>query len=483
MGAVTLSFLFFLLIFVAVGVASSRFCQSTTADYLLAGRSVPAWLAALSAVATNNSGFMFIGQIAYTWQVGVASVWMMVGWVVGDLVAWYLVHPRVRSISEDANLLTVPALMSMSSNGRQRVVTVVAGALIFVFLGVYAAAQLKAGSTALQTLFGWEPQIGAVLGAMIVVLYCFSGGLRASIWTDAAQSFVMISAMIALLIAGSLKAGSPADVWRNLEAQDPALVRLIPAGLKFGFFPYLIGMVFGGFGAAGQPHILVRFMSIRSRSEIAAARRIYFAWFIPFFLASIAVGLYSRACIPDLTTIPLADGLDDMQASELAMPAMAQLLLPDILIGLTLAGLFAATMSTADSQILVCSSAVTQDLLPEYKHSVIASKLATLSVAAIALAIALFARKGVFSLVMIAWSALGAGLAPALILKLYGQKLSARTTILMMLAGISTVAVWQRAGLDGEVFKLLPGMLAGFLAWPVGQAIDCLIDQPAKPPR
>ncbi|MFZ9092410.1 MAG: sodium:solute symporter family transporter, partial [Planctomycetaceae bacterium] len=145
--------------------------------------------------------------------------------------------------------------------------------------------------------------------------------------------------------------------------------------------------------------------------------------------------------------------------------------------------LFAATMSTADSQILVCSSAVTQDLLPEYKHSVIASKLATLSVAAIALAIALFARKGVFSLVLIAWSALGAGLAPALILKLYGQKLSARTTILMMLAGISTVAVWQRAGLDGDVFKLLPGMLAGFLAWPVGQAIDCLIDQPAKPPR
>lgn len=472
MTTVVLSFLVFLACFVLIGVSSAWFRQDTTDDYLLADRSVPPWLAALSAVATNNSGFMFIGQIAYTYRVGIESVWMMVGWVVGDFVAWKLVHPRVRRESENVNVATVPALLGTTHKGEKRVIVWLAGLMTFVLLGVYAAAQLKAGSTALQTLFGWKPEVGAIIGAIIVVLYCFSGGIRASIWTDAAQSFVMILAMATLLIAASFEVGSPGDVWQNLERQDPQLTAMFPSDLKFGFVMYLLGMTFGGFGAIGQPHILVRFMAIRSVDEIHRAKLIYFLWFIPFFVASIAVGLYARAYMPDLLSIPLTEGMTDAQATELAMPEMARRLLPDVLIGLTLAGLFSATMSTADSQILVCSGAITQDINPAWKNSYIASKLATLVVTALALSIALFAGQGVFALVLIAWSALGAGFGPALLLRLLGIPLSSLTIALMMTAGVATVVAWNVIGYDGDVFKLLPGMLASFLMWPIGAAIS-----------
>lgn len=483
MTVVVCSFLFFLAVFVVIGVSSARVRKSTTDEYLLAGRNVPPWLVALSAVATNNSGFMFIGMIAYTYRVGIESIWMMIGWVVGDFAAWLLVHPRVRRDSERHGIATVPALLGTSDDGQQRGIIMLGGLMTFVLLGVYASAQLKAGSTALQTLFGWQPEVGATIGAVIVVLYCFSGGIRASIWTDAAQSFVMILAMATLLIAASLEVGSPGDVWNNLKEQDAELVRWFPDNLKFGFALYLMGMAFGGFGAIGQPHILVRFMAIRSVNDMQRARWIYFLWFIPFFVASIAVGLYARAYMPDLLSIPLTAGMTESQATELAMPEMARRLLPDVLIGLTLAGLFSATMSTADSQILVCSSAITQDVNPNWKNSYVAAKLATLAVTGLALIIALFAGQGVFSLVLIAWSALGAGFGPALLLRLLGVPLSSLTITLMMTAGVGTVVAWNTIGYDGDVFKLLPGMVASFLMWPVGAMVQRLCSRKDLPER
>lgn len=473
MTVVVVSFLCFLGLFIVVGVASAIRKKSTPEDYLLADRRVAPWLAALSAVATNNSGFMFIGQIAYSYRVGIESVWMMIGWIVGDFMAWQLVHPRVRRQSEDADAVTLPALMGSRRQGpTRRVVVVLAGLLTFVLLGVYSAAQLKAGSTALQTLFGWTPEAGAIIGAVIVVVYCFSGGIRASIWTDAAQSFVMIFAMATLLVAAVMQVGGPVALWSNLEGQDPALVEWIPRNLEFGFTMYLLGMIFGGFGAIGQPHILVRFMAIRSTDDIDRARTVYFSWFIPFFIASIAVGLYARAYMPDLLSIPLTEGLSETQATELAMPELARRLLPDVLVGLTLAGLFSATMSTADSQILVCSGSITQDLFPQWKSSYTASKIATLAVTSLALGIALFAGQGVFALVLIAWSALGAGLGPALVFRLFHLRPSSLTIACMMVAGVGTVIAWNLSGYDGDIFKMLPGMFASFLVGAIGLLVQ-----------
>ncbi len=463
---VVVAFLVCLLVITGIGVLASLVQhQKSTEDYLVAGRRMPAWLTALSAVATNNSGFMFIGLIGYTYLQGIEAIWMMLGWVTGDLLAWLYVHPRLRQQSGEVRANTIPMLIGTHGTRINRSLMILGGVITFLFLGVYAAAQLKAGSAALQTLFGWDLRVGALIGTLIVIVYCYAGGIRASIWTDVAQSLVMIVSMLILLIFAALEIGGPSALWWNLAEQDPDLVKWFPASLKFGFPLYLLGMVAGGFGAIGQPHILVRFMAIDSLESIRRARSVYFAWFIPFFLLAIATGLYARACLPDLALLDLTKDLSTEQAAEFALPVLARTLLPDLLLGFMLAGLFSATMSTADSQILVCSGSLTQDIFPQWRESYLASKAATLLVALLAFVIAISADESVFALVLVAWSSMGATLGPLLVLRLYNRPPSTILAICMMLSGLTTVLAWHYLGYDGDVFKMLPGFLAPLLLY------------------
>jgi sodium/proline symporter len=394
----------------------------------------------------------------------VQAMWLQSGWVLGDLLTWLWVHRRVRERSGVLGAASVPQLLAADDQGgHSRPITVVSGVLTFFFLGGYAAAQLKAGSAALTGLFGWAPWVGVVLGAVIVVAYCFSGGLRASIWTDAAQAIVMIGSLFALLACVVHRVGGPSALFSELVRIDPELTRFFPERLEFGFALYFLGFVFGGLGVSGQPHILVRSMAIRSSHEIAQARRIYFLWYVPFSLAAVTVGLYGRVLLPDLLA-----GVPEEQAAvaaEGALAALATKVLPDAVLGTLLAGVFAATMSTADSQILSCSAAVTQDIAPRFRNSYVASKAATLSVAALALAIALVADRDVFGLVLGAWSALGASLGPLLLIRIARLPLGSKLAVAMMLSGLSVELLWTSAGLSSQVFELLPGMLAPLLLY------------------
>lgn len=465
---IVLSFGFFLALFTVIGVLSAGVKKDTTEDYLVAGRDVPPWLTALSAVATNNSGYMFIGLIGFTFREGLSAVWLSAGWLFGDWLVWIFVYERVRRSSEELGVASVPTLLAHRGDHIDRVVAGAAGVLTFLFLGGYAAAQLKAGSAALHSLFGWDPAMGAWLGAGVVLLYCYSGGLRASIWTDAAQSMVMLGAMLILVAAAMLEVGGPLALCDRLAALDPALVRWYPTEMRAGLLPYVLGFVAGGFGAVGAPHILVRAMALESPEAIPRTRNIYYAWFLPFLAASTIVGLYGRVLLPKLVAVPpkLLGADPDVvrlflvQASESALPEMAMLLLPNVLIGVMLAGIFSATMSTADSQLLSCSAALTQDIFPRWKDSYIATKVGTVSVTALALWIALHANQGVFALVLYSWSLLGASLGPLILLRLYGHQPPRLVAISMMVLGMTVVGAWDWTGYQNDVFRLLPGFLA-----------------------
>ncbi len=463
---ITISFAFFLIAFTLIGAFSARHKKASSEDYLVAGRSVNPWLIALSAVSTNNSGYMFIGLIGFTWRSGIEAIWITFGWILGDLITWFWVHKRVRAQSEHHDVASVPALLATDKNGKtQRPVAIVAGLLTFFFLGGYAAAQLKAGSTTLHALFGWPLWLGAVLGLAIVIIYCISGGIRASIWTDAAQSIVMIGSMSMLLLACFLKVGGPTELLTALHGIDPKLVELFPQGLAFGVSLYLLGFIFGGVTTIGQPHILIRFMAIDATESINKARNIYFIWYTFFSAAAFAVGLYARVLLPNIT-----EGLSGsaaISATEGALPHLSMEMLPAILIGVMLAGLFSATMSTADSQILSCSAAVTQDVAPRWSDSYTASKIATLGVGALALMIALYADSGVFSLVLIAWSALGATLGPILVIRMAGKPLPNSLAILMMAVGLATIVLWGNSPWSGAVFKALPGFIAPLIIYAI----------------
>ena len=456
--AIAIVFSLCLLAFTLIGVLAATRARPTPDDYLLAGRGVGPFLTALSSVATNNSGYMFIGLIGYAYTSGLAAVWLHAAWVLGDLAAWLWVHQRVREKTDEAGALSVSSwLGSQRGGGRMHSVTIVSALLSFVLLGGYAAAQLKAGSTTLEVLFGWHPAVGAVLGAVIVVAYSFSGGFRASVWTDAAQSFVMLGAMVALTVAAYLQLDGFDGLWENLRQQDPDLVRVVPSGGAASLGLFLLGFVFGGLGAVGQPHILTRTMALDDPRSIPQARIYYFLWFLPFSLLALAVGLSSRALLPDLLTTTSAGGA--LLTAEHALPVLSVTLLPKALVGLMLAGIFAATMSTADSQLLVCSAAVTQDVFPRWSRSYWAGKVATLSVALVALGVALTAKKGVFALVLGAWSILGATLGPLVLLRCLGHQPGSKLSLLMMLSGLATVIAWRFTPWSGAVYEILPGML------------------------
>ncbi len=456
--AVVAAFFLSLLAFTGIGILSSRKKQSTTEDYLLAGRSVSPMLVALSTVATMSSGFMFIGQIGFTYRLGLASMWMLVGWTIGDYLAWRFLYRRVRQISGDSNEISPLRLLKPTDENGVRLLVPLAGLVTVFYLSMYAAAQLKAGGTALQSIFGLPESLGAIIGTLIVVIYCFSGGIRASIWTDAAQSTVMFVSMMLLVVTANFAVGGLGGLFGRLEAIDPSLTSLFPQDLRYGFLLYFLGMVAGGFGVIGQPHLLVRSMCIQDASAIRRARLYYFLWVIPFYAFAIGVGLHARVLMPELAE---AAGL----ASEQALPLLSLRLFPDILVGLVLAGLFSATMSTADSQMIACTSAVTQDIRPSWRKSYRATKVTTIVVACTALTIALSSPDGVFALVLDAWAVLSCTLGPLFVLRVLGFSISQRTGLLLMGVGFAVSNGWVVLNLSDAIYTNLPGMATVFISF------------------
>lgn len=456
------SFIFFLALFVLIGVSSSFKSKKNSSDYLLAGQDVPPWLAALSAIATNNSGYMFIGMIGYTYTSGLQSIWLMIGWIFGDLIVSFFVHKKLRVISEKEKVLSFGGVLAKWQQGTNfKYLRVLAGLITVIFLGVYAAAQFKAGSKALHVLFGWDYNTGAIIGCVIVFLYCLSGGLRASIWTDAAQSFVMIIAMTMLFIFGINSVGGFDSYVTKLDAVAPGFLSVVPTGLaidgSLGIFLFILGWIFGGFGVIGQPHIMIRFMTIDNAESMTKTKIYYYSWYIAFYAITIGVGLTARLMLPDSSSFD----------AELALPLMSKQMLPEILIGVVLAGIFSATMSTADSQILSCSAAVTNDILPKGKSNLFITKLTTAFVTIVALMIALYGSKNVFELVLIAWSVLSAGFGPLLFMYAMKKQVSEYTGIAMILIGMAVTLIWREMGLGGTMYEVAPGMISGLLVYAI----------------
>lgn len=453
------SFIIFLLIFVFIGIYSSTRAKSNNSDYLLAGKSVSPWLAGLSAVATNNSGYMFIGMIGYTYISGIQSIWVLVGWYLGDLYSSFYVHRKLRAGIEGKNILSFGGALSHWDNHEKPMLRKVIGLLTVLFLGAYAAAQLNAGSKALHVLFGWSYNTGAYIGALIVFAYCLSGGIRASIWTDAAQSIVMMLAMGILCWVGIHENGGVSLFIEKLNNVSPNYLSLFPSDVLFnnalGMGLFVFGWFVAGIGVIGQPHVMIRFMTVESEESIEATKRYYYLWYFVFCALTFIVGLTARLIFPEI-------GAFD---KELVLPMMGQKLLPEFLVGVILAGIFAATMSTADSQILSCSAALTRDLFPRKQENIVFTKLATAAVTFIALSIAIFGGKSVFSLVLISWSILAVALGPILLINVLGKKLSEKQGITMIILSVLATYLWRHFGYSSHLYEVAPGMLVAFLTY------------------
>ncbi|HUD96338.1 MAG TPA: sodium/proline symporter, partial [Woeseiaceae bacterium] len=247
---IELSFLVFLLLFVGVGLSSALRARGSRNDYYLASRSVSPRLAGLSAVATNNSGYMFIGVIGFTYTTGLAAIWLMVGWIAGDFIGSLFIHRKLRQFTERTDEASFAAVLARWHGDEFRSWRRIAAVVMLVFLGAYAAAQISAGGKALQGVLGWNPNTGAVVVAAMILAYSVAGGIRASIWTDAAQSTVMLAAMCLLFVVGILGQGGVLPAIGKMEAV-PGFLNLFPSSLLFpgaiGMGLFVLGWMFAGF--------------------------------------------------------------------------------------------------------------------------------------------------------------------------------------------------------------------------------------------
>lgn len=470
-----LSFGIFLILFIMIGLLSTLKSKQTSEDYLLASHNEKPWMIALAAVATNNSGYMFIGMIGYSYTNGLSVIWIMICALLGDFCASLFIHKKLRIVSGRLHSLSFPETLSRWNNNNYQILRFASALILVVFLSIYAGAQLRAGGKAMHVLFGFDYSVGAIIGAFIVLAYCLSGGIRASIWTNTAQSFVMIVSMAVLFFSSVHEIGGFGNFIYGLKNISPEFISIYPRDLLFekniGLVLFVFGWFFGGFGIVGQPHVMTSFMAMNKPENINRIRFYYYSWYFAFFVLTIATGLIARLLLP----------FDANFDAELALPALSQKILPDILIGLILAGLFSATMSTADSQILSCSSAITNDLLqlnkPALKNNskqteksrYFLAKFTTLIVTIFATFVAIIDSESVFSLVMIGWLALACSFGPLITIFALGGKMSQKMALTSMLAGFTTMMIWRYFDLGSSFYEAGPGIIAGILPYCFGK--------------
>ena len=452
-------------LFAGVGIASIRVKKDTTDDYLIAGRGMHPALAALSAVSTWNSGYMFIGAIGFTYMMGYNVIWLGIASTLGQFVAWLWLYKFIQEEGQERSVRSLSSLVAEKAGAPE---AKLAAVLSVLFLSIYAAAQLTSGGKALLVMMGWPELVGILIGFVLVVAYCYAGGIRASIWTDAVQSCVMIVGSMILCWIALGEVGGFSGMSSGLESQDTNLTNFLPPDLMFGFSMWVFAFFLGGLAVAGQPQVVSRVMTLGSEKDRKQAMVWFFVWQTPFIALMTFVGLASRVLFP------ISDDFDP----ELGLPMLAMDTMPAIGVGMILASIFAATMSTADSQVLACTAAITDDIKPEWRENHKTTKKVTLVVAALATAISiggLYIPGGdsVFLLVVLAVYGLGSVFVPLLIIRWMGYKPDSTHSIVMMSSAFAGVIIWSMlptilglktvSGPDG-VFPSIPGMVAAFAA-------------------
>ena len=403
MEIVFLGLLFFIAL---IGISSSRFNKPTVKNYYLADKSLSPWLSGLSAMATNNSGYMFIGLIGFTYLNGLSSIWLMIGWILGDYLITKKLFPKIINKSFRSTNVTYASIIGDLTNNK--LITKLLALISFVFLLIYASAQFAASGKTLMAVMNWDFYYGVITGGFIVLLYSLTSGIRASIWTDAAQSIIMLISMGLLVLFSIVKLGGINQTLFQLSEIDGYMSLFRPdtrASILFNVLSSLSWIVAGMF-VVGQPHIMIRFFAVKDHNDLIRSRIFYYSSYILFYGLAFTVGMLSRLILDNTA------GFDP----ELALPMMAQILFNPFMVGLIISGIFAATMSTADSLIINCSGNISQDILQLTKFSKAKIAGITLAVALTSIIVALINSGSVFSIVVFSWTILGFLLTPLLIM-------------------------------------------------------------------
>ena len=485
MGPVAIGFIIYLLVIFAVGISTAHL-NKTLPDFLLAGRRLGPWLVAFSERASGESGWMLLGLTGLAYLTGLGdpsgaklqpAFWTALGGVTGIVAAWYLVAQRLRSETERLGALTLPRFFELRYKGHDPAIRLTATAIIAFCFTFYIAAQFDAVGKSLEQTFGWSHLTGVFLGAAIIVFYTMMGGFFAVVWTDFIQGWIMLLSLVLLPLVTLGHIGGFSGMADKIGAIDPQLLSLSGGRTGWTLLAGILGGFGVGFGYVGQPHLHMRYMSIRSPDDVPVARSIAIVWAILSYGGAVLMGLVALAYF----------GAGHFDDPEMMMPALALAIFPAWFAGILISGALAAMMSTADSQLLVTTSAVAEDVYhqsynpdADQKRLVLISRLSTLVIGALAIGLSQMPRS-IFDKVLFAWGGLGAAFGPALVLTLWWPKTTRNGVMAGMLVGFFTVIIWDNAPWGSHLYSLVPGFIFALLAV-VGVSLMESIRQPGSSP-
>ncbi len=433
-------------------------------DYILGGRSLGSFVTALSAGASDMSGWLLMGLPGAVYLSGISEAWIAIGLTVGAYLNWRFVAARLRLYTERAgNALTLPDYFANRFEDRQNLLRIITTLVILVFFTIYCASGVVAGARLFENMFGLPYDTALWIGAICTIAYVFIGGFLAVSWTDTIQASLMITALIlAPTVAYFAAVGGLQPAQSLTELVEPSKLDM----MKGATFVSIVSLMAWGLGYFGQPHILVRFMAAESVGTIPAARRISMTWMILCLSGAIAVGFVG---IPYFMTH--AAGAAAVNAnSETVFIEIAKQLFNPWIAGILLAAILAAVMSTLSCQLLVCSSALTEDVYRTFLRKkasqaelVWVGRAMVMAIALVAISIGSNPQSKVLGMVSYAWGGFGAAFGPIVILSLFWSRMTRNGALAGILAGALTVVVWKQYGWLG-LYEIVPGFILGGLA-------------------
>lgn len=448
-----LTFCGYLLVILYLGIKAYRRTHDL-GDYILGGRKLGSVVTALSVGASDMSGWLLLGLPGAIYLSGLSEIWIGIGLVLGAYCNWLIVARPLRVYSQHANnCLTLPDYFENRFRDRSKILRTLSASVILLFFTFYTASGLVGGAILFENSFGLDYSVALLAGGFIIVAYTFVGGFLAVAWTDAIQALLMLAALLIAPVGVIASGGGIPVVGEQMQAANPDSLALFANMGLLGF----LSLIAWGLGYMGQPHILARFMAAESAEKLVPARRMAMAWMIVVLIGSVTTGLAGIAYFADAP-------LDN---PETVFIALSQNLFNPWIAGIITAAILSAIMSTIDSQLLVSSSVISEDIYRVFvrpgaseKELLTVSRGAVIVIAIVALLIASDRESRVLELVSYAWAGFGAAFGPVILFSLLWRRMTAQAAIGGMLLGALTVVVWSN--LEGglfDLYEIVPGFL------------------------
>ena len=460
--AITTTFIAYLILMLAIGVIAYQRTKNST-DYFLGGRSLGPWPAALSAGASDMSGWLLLGLPGYAYVAGIEALWLAGGLLVGTWLNWLISAKRLRTYSITTDALTLPEFLSRRFNDNSKLIQVISAFFILLFFLFYTSSGLVAGGKLFETVFGLDYTTAVSIGTVCVVSYTLFGGFLAVSWTDLVQGLLMAAALMIVPIAAM--EGGLGQLSTDLTNINPQLLTLWndTKGEPLSAIA-IISLVAWGLGYFGQPHILARFKAARSNKDLTTARRIAVIWTALSMVGAMLVGLVGLIYVTN-SGVSIDDG-------EKIFMLLVNSIFHPVVAGVLLAAILAAIMSTADSQLLVSSSALAEDFYKQLvkkdatsEEIVMVGRIAVVAISIVALILAMTPDSSVLGLVSYAWAGFGAAFGPALVLSLYWSRMNRNGALAGIVIGGVTIVVWkQLTGGWFDVYEIVPGIIFSTIA-------------------